>query len=197
MKWTLFGLGLIICLLALGSCQSNYEFQGGGAVNPPQPASDFTLDDIHGHPFQLSAQRGKVVLLYFGYTNCMDACPMTLGNLAQVRRKLGAEADQVEVVFVTTDPDRDSAEVMQKYLAAFDPTFVGLRGDSSEISPVLQKYFGSATKRQDSTMSSNYSVDHTTFVYAIDRRQQWRVLFSPDSKIDDMVSDVRYLVRSS
>lgn len=196
-RFTIFFVSLSMALVALAACQSDYKFQGGGAINPPQPAADFTLKDIHGAPFRLAAQQGKIVLLYFGYTHCADACPMTLANLARVRKALGADAAQVEVVFVTTDPERDTSEVMQKYLANFDPTFVGLRGDWADVSPILQKYFGSSAKQLDVGTSGSYSVDHTTFIYVIDRKLQWRVLFAPNSKIEDMVSDLRYLLQSS
>jgi protein SCO1/2 len=135
------------------------------------------------------------VLVYFGYTHCPDVCPLTLANLAQVRQALGPEASQVQVVFVTTDPERDTAAVLEDYLGRFDPSFVGLRGNWAEITSVLQNYYAAAIKSQGASSTTNYSVDHTAYIYAIDRQQHWRALYPQDTSVGDIVSDIRQLLQ--
>jgi protein SCO1 len=192
----LLTFGLLIVSLALGACQSRYSFHGT-AVDPPQAAPDFTLVDDLGRPFQFDSLKGKVVLLYFGYTHCPDVCPLTLGNLARVRRGLGSEASQLQVVFVTTDPERDTQQVLQDYLSKFDGSFLGARGNWTEVSKVLQEYYASASREHAASSTSNYTVDHTSYIYAVDQEQRWRVIYSQDSSVDDITADVRYLLHAS
>jgi protein SCO1 len=191
-----FSLGLLFFGLTLGACQTKYSFHGT-PVDPPEPAPGFTLTDDLGQPFKLDSLKGKVVLLYFGYTHCVDTCPLTLGNLVRVRQQLGQEASQLQVVFVTTDPERDTAQVLQDYLSKFDPSFIGARGDWTEVSKVLQEYFASANRQDAASSSPNYTVNHTAYIYAIDRTQRWRVIYSQDSSVEDIAGDVRYLLHES
>jgi protein SCO1/2 len=186
-------LGLFIFAFADGACQTRYTFHGT-LVDPPEAAPGFTLTDDLGQLFQLDSLKGKVVLLYFGYTHCPDVCPLTLANLAQVRHALGPEASQVQVVFVTTDPGRDTAQVLKEYLGKFDGTFIGARGEWPEISKVLQEYYALASKRDAASSAPGYTVDHTAYIYAIDRKQQWRAIYAQDSKVEDIAGDVRYLL---
>jgi protein SCO1/2 len=192
-----FSVGLAIIALALGACHSdspkNYNFHGT-AIDPPESAPGFSLTDDHGQPFQLKTQQGKVILLYFGYTHCPDICPLTLGKLVQVRRSLGPDAALAEVVFITVDPERDTAQVLQDYMARFDPTFVGLRGTWPELEPVIKSYGVTAQKRDLATATPLDQVEHSSYLYVIDRASRWRVLFSQDASVDDIVADVRYLV---
>lgn len=186
-------LGAFVLLLAAGACRSNYVFRGT-AIDPPEAAPGFTLADDRGQSFSLGSLQGKVVLLYFGYTHCPDICPLTLGNLARARRALGPDGSQVQVVFVTTDPDRDSARVLQDYLGKFDTSFVGIRGEWGQVSSLLETYYASASKHDGASSPANYSMDHTSYIYAIDRNQKWRAIYSQDSKVEDITSDMRYLL---
>src|SRR5262245_43439038 len=99
-----------------------------GEFSPPRPAPDFSLQGSDGRELNLSRYRGKVVVLSFGFTSCPDVCPITLATLAQTRRKLGPDAADVQVIYITVDPQRDVAEHMKTYLDSFDPTFVGGTG---------------------------------------------------------------------
>jgi protein SCO1/2 len=123
-------LSLAFLLLLLG-CQfaAPHEF-AGLELTAPQPAPNFTLESADG-PVQLSDYQGKFVFLYFGYTFCPDACPTTMTTLAQLQRQLGDDADQVQVIMITIDPERDTAENMAEYVAFFDDSFVGLTGEKS------------------------------------------------------------------
>jgi protein SCO1/2 len=110
-------------------------------VTPTGPtAPDFTLTDQNGNPFTLSHLRGHAVALFFGYTHCPDVCPTTLAALAHAKRTLGARADNLRVVFVTVDPQRDSVAVMGRYVRLFDPSFIGLTGTSAQLAPVYAAY---------------------------------------------------------
>ena len=101
-----------------------------GAYQPPRAAPDFALQGSDGGDVSLADHRGKVVLLTFGFTHCAAVCPTTLATLAQARDQLGPQADEVQAIFVTVDPARDTAARMREYLAAFDPTFIGATGDA-------------------------------------------------------------------
>jgi protein SCO1/2 len=184
-----------VCAALLGACGGSYTFRGT-TLDPPSAAPDFTLTDHRGEPFRLSGQRGKVVLLYFGFTSCPDLCPTTLADLAVVRRELGADAEPVQVALITVDPERDTLERIGPYVTGFDPTFVGLRGTPAELAPILKAYGVTAIKRELPSSALAYTIDHSSFVYVIDQAGTWRALFSHGAAIDDMVSDVRYLVRN-
>lgn len=186
---------LLTALLLLNGCGS-YTFRGT-VLEPPNDATDFTLTDQSGQPFRLSEQRGKIVLLYFGFTSCPDVCPMELASLARMRRELGDDAERVRVAMITVDPDRDTQERMRQYVTAFDPTFIGLHGTQAELDPILKAYGVMATRRDIPNSAMEYTMDHSAFVYVIDAEGRWRVLFAQGSKTEDITSDVRYLVRAA
>jgi protein SCO1/2 len=165
-------------------------------LDPLAQAHDFTLTDQHGQPFRLSDQRGKVVLLYFGYTSCPDVCPTTLAALAAVRRALGPDAQKVQVVFITVDPGRDTQEVIQRYLASFDPSFIGLRGTQAKLDPIIEAYGVTASADSHDTHAHDYKVTHSSYVYVIDPAGRWRMVLHEDDKVEDIVSDVRYLAQN-
>jgi protein SCO1/2 len=163
-----------------------------GVFNPPRLAPDFSLPGSDGRELKLSRYRGKVVLLAFGFTSCADVCPITLSVLAQVRKKLGAEANGVQVVYVTVDPERDDAMRIRKYLTAFDPTFIGATGAAEQLARVRQSYGISADKK---TAQGGYVVAHSSYVYLIDRRGSLRALMPFGHGPDDYVHDVTILLK--
>src|SRR6202161_2441573 len=120
-------------LLSMTTQAAEVEALKAGIFNPPREAPDFSVRGSDGAPLVLSRYRGKVVLLAFGYTSCPHVCPATLAVLAQAHRKLGAQGSQVQVIYLTVDPERDSAERLKQYLAAFDPAFVGGTGPGAPI----------------------------------------------------------------
>lgn len=166
----------------------------GTVIQSPDPVADFTLTASTGERLSLSDLRGQVVLLYFGYTFCPDACPTTLDELKKVPAALGDQADEVQVVMVTVDPRRDTPEVLREYLAYFDPSFLGLTGSEEEVlaaaSP-LGIYFAA----HEGSPATGYLVDHTTSVLAIDKEGYLRLLYSFETPGEAIADDMRQLVR--
>jgi len=166
----------------------------GTVIQSPDLAADFTLTASTGERLSLSDLRGKVVLMYFGYTFCPDACPTTLNELKKVPPALGDRADEVQVVMVTVDPQRDTPEVLREYLSHFDPTFLGLTGTEEEIlaaATPLGIYFSA----HEGSAATGYLVDHTTSVLAIDKAGYLRLLYSFATPGEDIAADMRHLVR--
>jgi protein SCO1/2 len=157
----------------------------GAIINPPMPAAEIKLTDFNGAPFTLSSLRGKVVILYFGYTNCPDECPLTMAHLKMTMDILGGKSNDVRVVMVTTDPARDTAESMKTFLDKFDPGFIGLVGTPEELTKVWKDY-GVTVEDSGET--------HSYFVYLIDQDGNFRETFLPDSLPVDIAADARLLL---
>ena len=166
-----------------------------GVFEPPRMAPDFSLRSTAGTDLQLSRYRGKLVILEFGYTSCPNVCPESLAMLAQARQKLGVLADQVQVVFVTVDPERDTADLLRKYLAAFDPTFVGVTGTPAQMEKVRQDYGITATKERVEGSKTNYAVHHSSYLYFVDRQGSLRGLMPFGRSADDIVHDARIFLK--
>jgi protein SCO1/2 len=162
-----------------------------GTFDPPREAPELGLQGSHGEKLNLRDYRGKIVILGFGFTSCPDVCPTNLAILAQARRKLGTLADQVQVVYVTVDPQTDTAERMRQYLAAFDPSFVGGTGDPAALAAVRKEYGVMASKTKH---GSNDSYAHSSYLYLIDRTGKLRALMPYGQSADDFVHDVRVLL---
>jgi protein SCO1/2 len=163
-----------------------------GVFDPPRPAPDFALRAGDGSVFRLADARGKVVVLTFGYTRCPDVCPTILSELAQVRAAIGEAAAQMQVVYVTVDPERDSPERLATYTRVFDRTFLGLAGSVEDLQRVWKAYGVSVVRRP---AGDGYGVHHTAVVYVIDRRGRLRVLAPFGTAVDDLTHDVKELLR--
>lgn len=162
-----------------------------GEFSPQRLAPDFTIRASDGGELQLSHYRGKVVLLSFGYTSCTAVCPVTLAVLAQAHRKLGRLGSDLQVVYVTVDPERDDAERMRKFLAAFDPSFIGGTGSAAQLAAVRQNYGISATRIPT---PDGYVMSHSSYVYLIDRNGYLCALMPFGHTADDYVHDVNILL---
>lgn len=167
-----------------------------GVFDPPRIAPDFTLQGSDDRELKLNRYRGKVVALGFGYTFCPDICPTTLAQLAAARKKLGAAGNDFQVVYVTVDPERDTAVQLKKYLAAFDPTFVGGTGTTAQIDRVKKEYGIFAEKVPMKDNPSVYFVHHSSFIYLIDREGRLRAMSPYGRSVDDVASDVKALLRN-
>lgn len=152
-----------------------------------------TLEDPAGRMRSLSEFRGKVVLLYFGFTHCPDVCPTELARLADLRRRLGPDAGKLQVLFVTLDPERDSADVLRDYAPAFDPDFIGLRGSPAATAAAVSEFRVAYQKIPGRTVD-RYTIDHSSYVYAIDPASRLRLRFTLDLSIERMLDDVNALL---
>jgi len=188
------GLVLLWCVLVIPAINASAEF-AGQVVDPPLPPMDFTLRASNGSDFRLSQQRGKIVLLSFGYTFCPDVCPTTLVELSQVRTRLREAAKRVQVVFITLDPERDTPERLAIYAKAFDPTFIGLTGSEEQLAQVRSIYGVIAEKQVVTGTSASYLIAHSAYTYVIDREGQLRVQFPFGMSIEEMADDILQLLR--
>ena len=162
-----------------------------GVFNPPREAPDFSVRGSDGAALTLSQYRGKVVVLGFGYTHCPNVCPATLAVLALAHRKLGALGSQVQVIYLTVDPERDNAERLKEYLTAFDSSFVGGTGSAAQMAAVRLSYGVTAQKVGT---GSDYGVAHSSFIYLITREGKLRALMPFGHKADDYVHDISMLL---
>lgn len=164
-----------------------------GVLSPVMAAPELKLQGSDGKPLTLKRFQGKVVLLAFGFSSCGEVCPITLATLAGARKKLGEAAADVQVVYVTVDPERDDAARMKKFLGSFDPTFVGGVGSRAEID-AAQKSFGiSSTKKVYA--DGNYTIGHSSSIYMIDRAGGLRAVMPYGHTSDDFVHDLQILLR--
>jgi protein SCO1/2 len=185
-------------LLLLGTAIASAAPDAGtlkaGVLTPVMAAPALELAGSDGKPLNLERFRGKVVLLAFGFSNCGEVCPITLATLAGARKKLGADAAGVQVVYVTVDPERDDAAQMRKFLGSFDPTFIGGVGTRAQID-VAQKNFGiSSTKKVNA--DGSYTIGHSSSIYMIDRAGGLRAVMPYGHPADDFVHDLKILLRT-
>jgi protein SCO1/2 len=186
---------LLCCLCALVACDNKTETPKASFINTDITGSeigrDFELTDHTGKRRTLADYRGKVVALFFGFTQCPDICPTTLAELAQVKKDLGADADKFQVLFITLDPERDTQDVLASFVPAFDPSFVGLRGSKAEIDQVAKdfKVFAEKVTAKDGV---GYTIDHTAGIYVFDTQGRIR-LFVKTGAIGTFSQDVKLL----
>jgi len=186
---------LVLTTLLLAGASSAWAGDAplkAGVFDPPRVAPDFALQGSDGSELKLSRYRGKVVLLGFGFTSCAAVCPVTLGTLAAAHKQLGVLADELQVVYITVDPERDDAAQMKKYLSSFDPTFVGGTGTEQQLAAVRKEYGIAAEK----VAGPDGSFTHSSFVYLIDREGRMRALMPYGHAADDYVHDLKILLAS-
>ena len=187
---------LVLCVALLAAC-------GGGGDAPPKfNATDvsgadwgreLSLTDHNGKPRTLADFKGKVVILFFGFTQCPDICPTTLGASAAAMNLLGADADKVQVLFVTLDPARDTPEVLAKYAPAFHPSFLGLYGNA-EATAAAAKEFKVFFQKAPGATPDSYTIDHTAASYAIDPQGRLRLYMKHGETPDQMAADIKLLL---
>ncbi|MGH8259577.1 MAG: SCO family protein [Steroidobacteraceae bacterium] len=170
------GLALAtLCLLGLTACSSGGPHFAMQNVTGLLPTLKFSLTDQDGQPVTAADYRGKIVLMYFGYTHCPDACPTTLTTLSEALLRLGPEASRVRVLFITVDPARDTTDVLKRYVTAFGPQFVGLRGDDAALT-ALSKRYRIAYHLEPPDRNGYYAVDHSSAVFIFDATGAARLL---------------------
>jgi protein SCO1/2 len=168
----------------------------GAAYGEPYPlAPEIELTQANGQIFRLSAQTGKIVLIFFGYTACPDVCPTTMAELKLVVDDLGDHADAVKVVLITVDPERDTPERMQAYANHFNPNFIGLSGSLAQLEKIWSDYgvFREVVPAANSQLG--YSVDHTARVMLVDADGNLRLSYGFQTPVDDIAYDIKLLLK--
>jgi protein SCO1/2 len=156
-------------------------------------AKGFSLTDHTGKPRTLADYKGKVAIVFFGYTQCPDVCPTTMAEMASVMQKLGPQADQVQVLFITLDPERDTPQLLASYVPAFDKRFVGLYGTPEQTAKTA-KDFKVFYSKVPGTAPGSYTIDHMAGSYVFDRDGRLRLFIRHGGSADAIVHDVRQLL---
>jgi protein SCO1/2 len=191
----IFGLSIVVILLGYLIYilfSQPYTFNGS-LIEPPIPADDFELSDQNGGIYRLSDQQGDVVLLFFGYTNCPDVCPVTLSDYRRMIPELEDDIANVEFVFISVDPERDTTIRLADYLDNFDARIIGLTGDTSTLEDVWANY-GVFAEKRDVGSAAGYLVDHTARLYVVDKQGYLRLTYPFGFEIEGIIGDVKHLV---
>jgi protein SCO1/2 len=185
-----------LCLsVLLAACGQGSQFLATD-VTGADFGRDFALAGTDGKIRQLADFKGKVVVVFFGYTQCPDVCPTTLGTMAQVMQLLGGDANRVQVLFVSVDPERDSVALLEQYVPAFHPSFLGLRGDAEATRQVLQEFRVFAQKKPGQA-EGQYTVDHTAQDYVFDPEGRLRLIVKYGTAAESIAADLRRLLNGA
>jgi protein SCO1/2 len=187
-------LAVALVALAAGCGRDGSAFRASD-ISGSSFAREIALTDHRGTPRTLADFRGKAVVVFFGYTQCPDVCPTTLAMLADVMKQLGADADRVQVLFVTVDPERDTAELLSKYVPSFDPRFLALRGDADATARTA-KEFKVIYQKQPGTTPGSYAMDHSAGLYVFDPQGRIRLYVGHNQGADVIAHDLRELLKS-
>ena len=168
---------------------------------PPAPelpvlpiGGDFELTNHDGQPFALSSLRGKVVLIFFGYSSCPDACPTTLSKLSSVARRLGDDRSKIQALYVSVDPDRDTPPVLKADMENFSIGALGLTGKKDDIDKVVKQYAAAYEIVPTPESAAKYTISHTTSVYALDTQGRVRKTFAYEATVDEVVTGIREIL---
>jgi len=188
-------LMLGLAALLLGACEAGGPKFAASDVTGSAFGRDFALQDSDGRERTLADFRGKAVVLFFGYTQCPDVCPTTLAALAEAMKQLGPDADRVQVLFITVDPDRDTAALLRQYVPAFDRRFLGLRGDADATARTA-KEFKVIYEKVPGATPGTYTMDHSAGSYVFDPQGRLRLYVANGQGPDVFAHDLRELLRA-
>ena len=191
---TIWRSSLLLLALLLAACGPDAPKFRSTDITGADFGRELALTGHDGKPRTLADFRGKLVVLFFGYTYCPDVCPTTLAEMAGVMKALGKDAERVQVLMVTVDPERDTREVLAQYVAAFDPRFLGLYGDAAATQRAAKEFKIFYEKRPGATPSA-YSVDHSGQSYVLDDKGNLRLFARHDRIAADLADDLRTLLR--
>jgi len=180
---------------ALAGCQKAAPAHKFNAVDltGAEYARTFDLPDVEGKPRTLADFAGKVVVVFFGYTQCPDACPTTMAELAQVKKLLGPESARMQVLFITVDPERDTAALLKNYVGNFGSDFIALRGDAQQVKTVTRE-FKVFYEKVPGTAPDNYTIDHTAGTYVFDPKGRIRLFARNGMPPEQLAEDVKALL---
>lgn len=187
-------IGVIFAGLAAGLYFFRPHTFHGTVIQSPETSYDFTLSSANGD-VSLSDYRGKLVLVYFGYTFCPDVCPATLANVGQALRSMSeSQADDVQLIMVSLDPGRDTPEKLAEYVGHFYPSFVGITGSQKTIEQVASLY-GIFYEKRDGSDATGYLIDHTATLLVIDREGYLKLVFPFGVTVEEIADDLKYMLR--
>ena len=182
-------------LLILTACSPKPEFKNIDITGGTAFGKDFSLVDPDGKVRTLADFKGKVVVMFFGYTQCPDVCPTTLTEMQQVMTILGPQSDKVQVLFVTVDPQRDTAAILKQYVPAFDPRFLGLRPADDAALEKVAKDFKIYYKKVPGVSAGSYTMDHTAGSYAFDPEGRLRLYIKHAQGPETLAHDLKELLK--
>lgn len=182
----------VLCLLAVACNRAPVEFRNTDLTGATF-ARQFTLSDHNAQIRTLGDFKGKVVVIFFGYASCPDICPSTLSRLAAVMKALGSESEKVQVLFVTVDPERDTAERLRDFVPWFHPSFLGLRGDAQETKSVSEEFRVFSARREVGSQLG-YVLDHSSGAYVYDPAGRIRLYVKDTASVEEIVADIRLLL---
>ena len=182
-------------LLILMACSPKPEFKNIDITGSAAFGKDFSLVDPDGKVRTLADFKGKVVVMFFGYTQCPDVCPTTLTEMQQVMSILGPQSDKVQVLFVTVDPQRDTAAILKQYVPAFDPRFLGLRPEDDAALEKVAKDFKIYYKKVPGISPGSYTIDHTAGSYAFDPDGRLRLYIKHAQGPETLAHDLKELLK--
>ena len=186
---------LLLMGLALVACSPKPSFKNVDITGSKAFGTDFSLLDPEGKVRSLADFKGKVVVMFFGYTQCPDICPTTLTEMQQVMTLLGPQADKVQVLFITIDPERDTASILKQYVPAFDPRFLGLRPADEAALEKVTKDFKIYYKKVPGTSPGSYTMDHTAGSYAFDPEGHLRLYIKHAQGAETLAQDLKELLK--
>ena len=178
---------------ALAACGESAPQFKGSDISGTRLGQGMELVDYNGKTRKLSDFSGKVVVAFFGFTQCPDVCPTSLAELAEAMKKLGADADRVQVLLITVDPERDTPDILKQYVTAFDPRFLGLTGTPDQVKKAAASFKAYYAKAP--TKDGGYSMDHTAAFYLLDGKGESRVLANNNIGVDALVHDIQALLK--
>ncbi|HYW58542.1 MAG TPA: SCO family protein [Polaromonas sp.] len=194
LQWLTLG-GLSIAAGLLGACsESKLQFHSID-ITGADYAQDFSLTDHNGQLRSLKDFQGKVVIVFFGFTQCPDVCPTSMAELAEIKKLLGKDGDRLQGLFVTLDPERDTQEVLKAYMANFDATFLALRPELEKL-PQLAKDFKIFYKKVDGKTPTSYTLEHSAGSYVFDQQGRVRLYSRYGSGAAGLASDVKLLLKN-
>ena len=188
------GALLVSACALLTACQPDRPNFHGIDITGVDYARDLRVRDFNGQPRTLADFRGKVVVIFFGYTQCPDVCPTTMGEMLRVKQLLGADGDKLQVLFLSLDPERDTPEVLKAYMGSFDPGFLGLYAGSADELAALAKDFKVFYKKVEGSTPGSYTMDHTASSYIYDPQGRLRLVSRYGTRPEDVAADVRQLL---
>lgn len=190
MRFPFIRIAFFLCTALTAAAADQFR---AGVFDPPRAAPEFKLQGSNGAPVALSSYKGKVVLVVFGFSSCRTICPVTLAKLSQVWKSLGPQSENLQTLFISVDPARDTAERLRRFVTPFHLSFIGLTGTEQELASVRKSY-GIITAKVESKNEADYEVHHSSSLHVIDRDGKLRVLIPFGTTEADIAHDLKVLL---